>query len=76
MRLLKLQTRECNFSVYQTADCVGTKFEEHDSEQQDPEALTVCQLGCSLAAVEVEGTKNHLVSQWVFNSTCFNCTLE
>lgn len=55
--MLKLQTRECNFFVYQTADCVGTKYKEHESEQQDPEALTGVSTGCSLLAEEVEGKK-------------------
>ena len=65
------------FFVYQTADCVGTKYEEHESEQQDPEALTGVSTGCSLLAEEVEGKKkSHLVLQWVFNWTCMNCTPE
>ena len=43
--------------MYQTADCVGAKYEEHESEQQDPEALTGVSTGCSLLAEEVEGKK-------------------
>jgi len=55
--LLILQTRECNFFCVPTADCVGTKYEEHESEQQDLEALTGVSTGCSLLAEEVEGEK-------------------